>query len=216
VPQLCETLCATLTHVVSASQAVTCAQQLCFVQVAHAVSPAAAGHALPPPLHWAEHLLDPHEFNPLNAWFCAMHCAQVPAASQPSSQVTQAWSLLHAVASVQHCWARHIAHADVAVMAAQDPPPPVPESEQLLLEDIEPLPIPPPNPPPPAPVQLLLLLLEEHPMTARVTATANVWIKRMTELIGTKFSLVVFNPSRPRSTHEGHRQTADKNSHCGS
>ena len=187
-----------LVHVVSASQASTCGQQLCFSQVVHAESPAAAGQEPPPPLllplplpllvtsHGVAQLLSPHVMRAAYAESLCSHCAQFPSVSQVCAHVTQVESLSHAVAWAQHWAAMHIAQVVVAVTAGHEPPPlldPLPELVQL--PDDDPPPIPPPIPPPPDEPQLLLPPLEEeHPKTARAATTADAPTRPIIRFIG--------------------------------
>lgn len=182
-------LCAMLTQVASALQASACAQQLCSVQVSHAVSLGEELHVAPPPLllplellHCDSQLFVAHVASALKAWSCARHVVQSPAVAHPSSHVTQLESLLQAVACAQHWAARHVAHAVVPVMTGHEAFDPLLEPEQLP-DDIEPPPMPPPMPPPPEP-QLLLLLLEEHPKAASVATSVHAPKRQMTRFIG--------------------------------
>jgi hypothetical protein len=184
-----------LTHVESALQARAWVQQLCSVQVSHAVSVGEEGHEPPPPLllplllplpplHCDAQSLAAHALRLVKAAFAGVQVQLLSV--HASSHATQAWSLLHAVAWVQHWAARHWAHVEVPVMAGQEPPPEelLPELEQL--PDVDPPPMPPPIPPPPLDeLQLLLLPLEdEQPMIPTAATTAQVLTKRMTGFIG--------------------------------
>jgi hypothetical protein len=186
-----------LTHVESASQARAWAQQLCLVHVAQVVSLGEAWHEAPPPLllplllplpppHCDAQLFAAHALKLVKAVLAGVH-VQVMSV-QLSSQVTQAGSLLHAVAWVQQLWARQSAQVEVPVMAGHDAVPPelLPPPLEQLPDDVEPPPMPPPMPPPPLdePQLLLLALDEEHPMSPRVATTAHVRTKRMTGFIG--------------------------------
>jgi hypothetical protein len=178
-----------LTHVESASQARAWEQQLCSPQVSHAVSVADGWHVPPPPLllplplplpepHCTSQLFVAQAVRFVNAVSAVAHVQ--PSDVQSSSHVTHAWSLLHAVAWVQHCWARHVAQVEVAVMAGHEPPPPL-ELELEQLPEVDPPPIPPPIPPPLDEPQLLLPPLDdEHPMIASAATTAHVLTKAMT------------------------------------
>jgi hypothetical protein len=194
-PQFCEMVWARLTHAESFSQAVSWLQQLCFSQVLHAVSVEAAAHDPPPLLpplllpapHADEQLLVPQVIRSAKGWSCCSHCVQLPDAVQPWAHVTHDWSLPHAVAWVQHCWARQTSHAVVPEMAAHDPPPELelpPELDPEQLPD-EPPPSPPspPIPPPDDELQLLLPLLDEHPRSAATAAMVNVATRAMTVFI---------------------------------
>lgn len=173
-----------LTQVASLAQASSWLQQLCFAHVVHASSVEAGEHAEPasapvlPLLHAVSHLLEAHDARLAKLTSSSTHCVQVPAAEHPSSHDTQVSSLLQAVASVQHCWARHVAHALVPVIAGHEllPDPELdPEPEQLPLDEPPP-PIPPPMPPVPVPVdeQEGALLPDEHPAMTTVTTRASV------------------------------------------
>jgi hypothetical protein len=190
----------------SAAQAMPWEQQFCLPHVSHAVSPGAGAHEAVPPLllpllpplllplvtaHCESQLVPPQATRAANAGSCPSHWVQASPV-QVWSQVTQAWSLLHAVACVQHDLARHAAHSVVPVTAGQEPPPelpPEPELEQPPEEDVEPPPIPPPIPPP-VELELQLLLpplLDEHPRSPgrrpAAATTVEVMRRRITEFI---------------------------------
>jgi hypothetical protein len=186
VPQSLAMVWASLTQVASAWQASSWEQQLCLEHAVHASSLADAVQVPPPPPpaspvppHAVAHEFWAQVASALNAASLARHWLHVPSAEQLSSQVTQVESLLQAVACVQHWAARHVAHAEVPVMAGHEPPPappPLDDPELVQPPEDEPAPpIPPPRPPRPPPPQLPLppLLLEEQARSARLASAVN-------------------------------------------
>jgi hypothetical protein len=141
-------------------------QQLCFSQVAHVVSSAAAAQALLDVVpHWVSHFEKRHEKKPLEVVSVPEHVAQSCASVQDPKQASHVVSVWHDRVCEQHDCARHVSHgvAPACVEHCCDDP----LDEQL--DDVLPR-----RPPLLAPLEdpqlLLLLLFEEHPKS-ETTAT---------------------------------------------
>jgi hypothetical protein len=172
--------------------------------------------------HCEAQLFVAHVSRLANAAFVWAHCVQL-APLHESSHVTQAWSLLHAVAWVQQLWPRQFAQVEVAVMAGHDAPLELPPEElEQLPDDVEPPPMPPPSPPLDEPQLLLPPLEDEHPMTTavaatipKVTATEHVRTKRMTGFIGEVLPLALRGQHGRVSREAAPHNDADRDFRCG-
>lgn len=159
------------THSVSALQATSSVQQLSFWQVAHALSPAIAGHALVAAPHCALHFVNRHEKNPLAVVSLPEQVAQSCESVQLSAHSTHVVSSLHdSVCEQQDC------AAHVSQVVASGP------VEHCWDELVQLAVIPPRRPVLVVPVvgEQLLLLLEEHPKNEMTAAQASVRNTRVT------------------------------------